>query len=79
MNQTIKIFWDVWKNSPAFKSTVMKDLHNSLNKKRPDLMSEIVVTGYEHRGLPPMIHDIKHLTPILCADHDRESMMDIVF
>jgi hypothetical protein len=75
----MKIFWDVWKNSPAFKSIVMKDIHNALNKKRPDLMSEIIVTSYEHRGLPPVIYDIKHLTPILCQNQDRESMLDVVF
>lgn len=67
-NQTIKVFWEVWKNSPTFKSIVMKDIHQSLNKKRPDIMSEIIVTGYEHRGKAPTINDVKHLTPMLCPD-----------
>jgi hypothetical protein len=27
MNQTMKVFWEVWKTSSAFKATVMKDLY----------------------------------------------------
>lgn len=57
----------------------MKDLHTGLNKKRPDFIGEIIVVGYEHRGLPPYINDIKHLTPILCENKDHESIVDVVF
>lgn len=66
MNQTMKIFWEVWKTSSAFKLTIMKDIYNSLNKRRPSFLDEIIVTGYEHRGPAPKIYDIKHLTPYLC-------------
>lgn len=38
MNQAIKIFWEVWKTSATFKSVVMKDVYNSLNKKRPEMI-----------------------------------------
>jgi len=66
INQAVKVFWEVWKNSATFKSIVMKDIYNALNKKRPEMLSEVVVTSYEHRGPSPIIHDIKHLTPLLC-------------
>ena len=57
----------------------MKDIYISLNKKRPDFLSEIVVTGYEHRGPAPVIFDLKHLTPLLCENQTRECMLDVVF
>jgi hypothetical protein len=60
MNQTLKIFWDVWKTSPVFKANIMKDIWNSLNKKRPNFLEEIIVTSYEHRGPAPKLFDIKH-------------------
>ena len=78
MNQTMKVFWEVWKTSSAFKATVMKDLYQALNKKRPDFMTEIIVTSFEHSGVAPRIYDLKHLTPLLCDSPDREMMMDVV-
>lgn len=56
----------------------MKDIYNSLNKRRPSFLDEIIVTGYEHRGPAPKIYDIKHLTPYLCTNQDREVMIDVV-
>lgn len=79
MNQAINIFWEVWKTSATFKSVVMKDVYNSLNKKRPEFISEIVVANYEHRGAAPIIYDIKHMTPLLCENQDREMILDVVF
>lgn len=46
----------------------MKDIHVALNKKRPQQLSEIIVTDYEHRGRSPMIYDVKHMTPLLCEN-----------
>lgn len=66
----MKVFWEVWKTSPVFKSIIMKDIYRSLNKKRPAFMSEIVITDYEHRGPAPKIYDIKHLTPLLSTNLD---------
>ena len=78
MNQAIKVFWEVWKTSAVFKAIVMRDIYDSLNKNRPRSIDEIVVLSYEHRGPSPKCQDIKHLTPLLCDDLDREHMMDVV-
>lgn len=78
-NQTLKVFWEVWKSSPTFQNVVMKDMYNSLNKKRPDMLSEIIVTDYEHRGKAPRISDIKNLSHLLCDDVKNQAMLDVVF
>ena len=33
MNQAISIFWEVWKNNPAFKAHIMKEIYFACNKK----------------------------------------------
>ena len=42
-------------------------------------MEEIVVTNYEHRGEAPRVYDLKHMTPLLCENQERQMIMDAVF
>ena len=57
----------------------MKDIYVAVNKKPIKNFSEITILDYQHHGNSPKIYDVKHMTPLLCANQQREMIMDVVF
>ena len=68
VNQFLKIFWEVWRDSLPFKTEIMKIIYLSLNEVRPKFMSEIIIKTLDQKGPTPQIFDVKHLTPVLSKD-----------
>lgn len=53
VNQTLKIFWEVWRNSMPFKTEIMKIIYLALNQGRPKFLSEIIIKTLELKGPTP--------------------------
>jgi hypothetical protein len=53
VNQTLKIFWEVWRHSLPFKMEIMKIIYLNLNKDRPKFLSEIIIKTLELKGPTP--------------------------
>ena len=47
VNHTLKIFWEVWRDSLPFKTEIMKIIYLALNRDRPKWLSEIIIKTLE--------------------------------
>ena len=79
VNQTLKIFWEVWRNSLPFKTEIMKIIYLAINQDRPKFLSEIIIKSLELKGPTPKLFDIKHLTPVLSSNTPNEIYADASF
>lgn len=79
VNHTLKIFWEVWRNSIPFKTEIMKIIYQALNKDRPKWLSEIIIKTLDQKGPAPQLFDVKHLTPLLSDDPSSEVIFDASF
>jgi len=79
VNQTLKVFWEAWRDSMPFKNEIMKIVYLSLNKTRPKFLSEFIIHTLDLNGPAPDLLDVKHLTQVLSSDPENEIYAEASF
>lgn len=75
----LRIWWQVWRDSPAFSNLVKEIIHEELNSDRPKFLSELTTGALKIKGPAPILFDLENISSFLSPDPHTQAYIDTSF